>query len=176
MAHHSMASEAFSFEVLPFIGVSDLKSGRYRLVTHSKYFELEPDRIEDAKREWARNIEEQGEGAVTVESVTFKPARAGKVKSGWITLSGPEVVDEPHTVIETVFTVESPFPFALLLIAVIVAIIAITAWVFRGEIAKIVDVLYKYPEVAIGMGIVLVLALLLVAAKPVIERIPVRRD
>lgn len=163
--------EIVTLEWQPFIGISELESGRYRIVTHSKYFEIEEGKEEDAKREWARSVEEQGEGAVIVESVTFRPRKAGKVKSGWIALSGAEVVEEDHTVIETVFRVESPFPFTLLLIAIIVAIIVIAAFVFRGEIAKLVDVLYEYPEVAVGLGIVLILALIAVAAKPVVERI-----
>lgn len=171
MVFHSAIGKQFTFEVIPFIGISELESGRYRLVTHSKYFELEPEHIEDAKKEWARSIEEQGEGAITVESVKFKPAKAGKVKSGWIALSGAEVVEEDHTVIETVFKVESPFPFALLLVAVIVAIIAITAWVFAGEIKKIVDVLYKaIAPFAPAFGIILLLVLAAAVAPKVIPR------
>lgn len=161
-------------EFKPYIGIEELESGRYRLVTHSKFFELEEDKIEDAKREWARSVEEQGEGAITVESVTFKNRKAGKVESGWVALSGAEYVDEDHTVITTVFKVESPFPFLALLVVIAIALIVIAAFVFRGEIAKLVDVLYKYPEVAIGLGILVILALVLVAAKPVIERIPRR--
>jgi len=176
MVWHTMASEPFEFEVEPFIGVADLESGRYRLVTHSTHFELDPAHIGDAKEQWARSIEEQGEGAITVESVTFKNRKAGKVESGWISRSGAEYVEEDHTTITTIFKVESPFPFTLLLVAVIVAIIAITAWVFRGEISKIVDLLYKaIAPFAPAFGIVLLIGLALLVAKPIIEKYPRRK-
>lgn len=119
----------------------ELESGTYKLVTHSKYFEVAPEDVEAFKTDWARAIEEEGKGEITVESVRIFNVPAGKVEPDYIDIDGPREILEDHTAVETIFTVSSPFPWLALLVCVALAIVAIIG--YSPAFQKIVDVLYK---------------------------------
>ena len=159
------------FDIKPV--VADLTSGRYKLRTHCQQFPLDPERILEAKQAWAEEIEAQGAGELKVERVDFIQVGPGSVIPGWINIDGPTEIVTDQTIIETTFTVASPFPFTLLLIVIAIAIIAALAVIFQEEIEKVVDALYDLAKEYPG-AVLFVLALLGLAAIGV--KVPKRKE
>ncbi len=166
-------SAELSFDLLQYPLVEDLKSGRYKLRTHCERFPLDPEKILEAKQAWAEEIEAQGAGELKVERVDFIQVGPGSVAPGWINIDGPREIITDQSIIETTFTVSSPFPFTLLLIVIAIAIIATLAVIFKEEIIKIVDALYDLAKEYPG-AMLFVLALFGLAAIGV--KVPKRRE
>ena len=143
--------------------VEDLKSGRYKSITHCTKSEFDPERIGEAKtairEEW-----EKLEG-VTVESVDI------------VQVKGPETIDpkyiwsedavgtikEDHTDIVVVFKVASPLAIWLIVLTIGVVIGFLIGVLVSGVLQRIAGFLYEHPEIIVAGLAVLALLIIFMA-------------
>ena len=146
--------------------VEELKSGRYKCVTHCTKSEFDPERIDEAKagvrEEW-----EKVEG-VTVESVDFVQVKAPEtIKTGYIwSEDAVGTIEEDHTDIIVVFRVESPVAFWLIALAVGLVIGFLVGLLVSGALTAIAKFLYEYPEIVLAaLAVLAIIAIALLAPR-----------
>ena len=145
--------------VLPF--PDELESGTYTYVHHGTKSEFKDvDQLKaETKDRW--ELEE----GLTVLSIEIKDVPAGEEISVenaiWI---DPDVtrIEKAHTDLIIKFRIDSPFPWAVVILLVMFVAGLIVGFLISGAFEKILEVVYKEP-VLVGLGLVVLLVFGLVA-------------